>query len=311
MISIRQLPLALFALAAFAAPVSGQETQVFPPQGAYPHDSRPRRDGLVLGPAQGRPRNPRPGHSLSREVKLGPKSAPHGVIQGPDGAAWLTDSGLNAIVRVDPSSQEVNVWKLPQDTGYANLNTAVFDKDGIHWFPGQNALWSAQSKDRRDEGLKPPARPGSIRHHGNLEGDVYYASHRRQPHRPDRQDDRRGDRDRAADAGAGRPPGVVGLEGPHLGLGVECRSARALRSEDERLARMEAARRQAPGLRGLCRRARHRLSRTGARTRSSPSIPKRRHSRAIRTPNPTPTCARSSAGPARSGCWNPAPRGSW
>jgi hypothetical protein len=33
-------------------------------------------------------------------VALGSGSSPHGVIQGPDRAAWLTDGGQNAIVRV-------------------------------------------------------------------------------------------------------------------------------------------------------------------------------------------------------------------
>ena len=36
------------------------------------------------------------------EVPLGQGSAPHGVIVGPDGAPWITDSGQNAIVRVEP-----------------------------------------------------------------------------------------------------------------------------------------------------------------------------------------------------------------
>ena len=46
------------------------------------------------------------------EVKLGARSAPHGVIVGPDGAPWITDSGLNAIVRVDPVTQAVKAWPL-------------------------------------------------------------------------------------------------------------------------------------------------------------------------------------------------------
>src|SRR6187402_323201 len=36
------------------------------------------------------------------EVSLGPRSSPHGVIVGPDNAAWITDSGQNAIARYDP-----------------------------------------------------------------------------------------------------------------------------------------------------------------------------------------------------------------
>ena len=48
-----------------------------------------------------------------REVALGSGSAPHGVIVGPDGAPWITDGGLNAIVRVDPATSEVQTFPLP------------------------------------------------------------------------------------------------------------------------------------------------------------------------------------------------------
>ncbi len=60
------------------------------------------------------------------EVPLGDGSAPHGVIVGRDGAPWLTDSGLNAIVHVDPNTREVRRWPLPEDAANANLNTATF-----------------------------------------------------------------------------------------------------------------------------------------------------------------------------------------
>ena len=60
-------------------------------------------------------------------IPLGQGSAPHGVIIGPDGAAWVTDGGLNAIVRVDPATREVKSWKLPKDRANANLNTLAFD----------------------------------------------------------------------------------------------------------------------------------------------------------------------------------------
>src|SRR3954451_5560521 len=46
-------------------------------------------------------------------IPLGQGSAPHGVIIGPDGAPWITDGGLNAIVRVDPKSEEVKIFPLP------------------------------------------------------------------------------------------------------------------------------------------------------------------------------------------------------
>jgi virginiamycin B lyase len=74
-------------------------------------------------------------------VPLGRGSSPHGVIAGADGAPWLTDSGQNAIVRVDPKSRAVKVWPLPQGSSYANLNTAIFDAKGVHWFTGLSGIY--------------------------------------------------------------------------------------------------------------------------------------------------------------------------
>jgi virginiamycin B lyase len=59
------------------------------------------------------------------------------VIQGPDKAAWLTDGGLNAIVRVGWPDRSVRVYPLPAARRGANLNTASFDHDGDLWFTGQ------------------------------------------------------------------------------------------------------------------------------------------------------------------------------
>jgi len=63
------------------------------------------------------------------------------VIVGPDGAPWVTDGGLNAIVRVDPLTDEVVVFSLPPDRSNANLNTAAFDSSGRLWFTGQNGIY--------------------------------------------------------------------------------------------------------------------------------------------------------------------------
>jgi virginiamycin B lyase len=68
-------------------------------------------------------------------------SAPHGVIVGPDGAAWVTDGGLNAILRVDPVSGEVKRFPLPSGHPGASLNTAAFDRHGILWFTGQAGVY--------------------------------------------------------------------------------------------------------------------------------------------------------------------------
>src|SRR6266508_1981505 len=113
------------------------------PAGSHPHDVAPANDGTVWYTAQisgalGR-LNPTTGET--HHIPLGSGSSPHGVIIGPEGAPWITDSGLNAIVRVDPETEEVQVFPLPAESGYANLNTAVFDRDGILWFTGQNGVY--------------------------------------------------------------------------------------------------------------------------------------------------------------------------
>ena len=70
-------------------------------------------------------------------IGLGPGAAPHGVVVGPDGAAWVTEGGQNAIARVDAKDHRVQLWKLNGGPANANLNTPVFDKSGTLWFTGQ------------------------------------------------------------------------------------------------------------------------------------------------------------------------------
>jgi virginiamycin B lyase len=110
-------------------------------------------------------------------IPLGSKSSPHGVILGADGAPWLTDSGQNAIVRVDPKSRAVKSWPLPEGTGYANLNTAIFDKAGIHWFTGQSGYYGRLDPKSGDlKVFEAPKGRGPYGIHATPEGTVYYAS---------------------------------------------------------------------------------------------------------------------------------------
>ncbi|HZD55122.1 MAG TPA: hypothetical protein VE136_00240 [Anaerolineales bacterium] len=124
-----------------AAAPSLQEFSV--PGGSHPHDVAPAADGSVWYTAQrsgelGR-LDPSTGETV--HIPLGPGSAPHGVIIGPEDAPWITDGGLNAIVRVDPQSEAVQTFPLPSDRGNANLNTAAFDGNGVLWFTGQNGIY--------------------------------------------------------------------------------------------------------------------------------------------------------------------------
>jgi virginiamycin B lyase len=103
------------------------------------HDVAPAPDGGVWFSAQasGHLGWFEPSTGRTELVPLGSGSSPHGVIQGPDRAAWLTDSGQNAIVRVSWPDRKVTAFPLPAGTPWTNLNTATFDRDGDLWFTGQ------------------------------------------------------------------------------------------------------------------------------------------------------------------------------
>jgi len=113
------------------------------PPGTHPHDVAPAHDGTVWYTAQATGKLGRldPKTGKTTEIPLGDGSAPHGVIVGPDGAPWITDGGLNAIVRVDPETSAVRSFPLPASNGYANLNTATFDRRGMLWFTGQGGVY--------------------------------------------------------------------------------------------------------------------------------------------------------------------------
>src|SRR5574341_737432 len=114
---------------ALALAVEIQEFEV--PAGSHPHDVAPAQDGWVWYTAQrqGALGKLDPATGEYYQIPLGAGSAPHGVIVGPEGDAWVTDSGLNAMVRVDADTNDVIVYTLPKAAGYANLNTAAFDRN--------------------------------------------------------------------------------------------------------------------------------------------------------------------------------------
>ncbi|MDT8307266.1 MAG: lyase, partial [Anaerolineae bacterium] len=118
-----------------------------------------------------------PATGETRHVALGAGSAPHGVIVGPDGAPWVTDSGLNAIVRVDPGTEAVQLYPLPAERGSANLNTATFDGAGVLWFTGQNGFYGRLDLAVGEvELFDAPRGRGPYGITTTPEGTVYYAS---------------------------------------------------------------------------------------------------------------------------------------
>src|SRR5690349_14414576 len=101
----------------------GLDLQEYPVQpGSHPHDAVPDGNGYVwyTGQANGTMGRLDPATGEYIVVPIGERSAPHGVIIGPDSGVWVTDGGLNAIVRVDLASLEIQVFPLPADKPNAN-----------------------------------------------------------------------------------------------------------------------------------------------------------------------------------------------
>jgi virginiamycin B lyase len=112
------LGVALIALPGLA---QTPQTKSYPLKGVSIHDVAPGLGGQVWWTAQ------QDGAlgildlktGATKTVALGPNSAPHGVIQGKDGKAWITDGGQNAIVSYDPRprrSQSSSSRKKPAAT---------------------------------------------------------------------------------------------------------------------------------------------------------------------------------------------------
>src|SRR5271165_2006295 len=154
--------------------------QTFPVlAGSGPHDVYPAPDGAVWFTAQSAGKlgrlDPRTGKSDL--IALGPGAAPHGVIIGPDGAPWITEGGQNAIARVDPVTRAVKLFPLPKEFGYANLNTATFDRKGILWFTGQNGVYGrVDPASGKVDAWKAPKGVGPYGITTTPGGDVWYAS---------------------------------------------------------------------------------------------------------------------------------------
>ena len=72
---------------------------------------------------------------------------------------------------------EVKKWPLPKDTGYTNLNTAIFDNAGIHWFTGQSGYYGRLDPKSGDlKVFDAPKGRGPYGIHATPDGTVYFAS---------------------------------------------------------------------------------------------------------------------------------------
>jgi virginiamycin B lyase len=147
----RREALGVIGAAALGAALPFTAAAQLPRQQAWPlntrrrtgiHDLAPASDAGVWFTAQasGHLGYFNPATGTTELISLGLGSSPHGVIQGPDKAAWITDGGQQAIVRVGWPDRAVKLFPLPEGTPYANLNTCAFDGEGDLWFTGQSGV---------------------------------------------------------------------------------------------------------------------------------------------------------------------------
>ena len=162
-----------------AQPARMQSWPLVTPRPTGIHDLAPAPDGGVWFTAQ------RSGHlgwfdpksGRSELIALGSGSAPHGVIPGPDQAAWITDGGQNAIVRVGWPDRAVRVFPLPGGAPYANLNTGAFDGSGELWFTGQaGVVGRLKPKSGRVSLKQAPRGPGPYGICATPSGDGWWCS---------------------------------------------------------------------------------------------------------------------------------------
>jgi virginiamycin B lyase len=179
---------ALRALAGTAALACWPAARAAPAMQSWPlgtphrtgiHDVAPAPDGGVWFTAQrsGELGWFDPKSARAELIPLGKDSAPHGVVRGPDSAAWITDGGQNAIVRVGWPGRDVRSWPLPAGTPWANLNTPTFDVDGDLWFTGQGGWIGHLAPARGRMRVWPaPRGPGAYGICTTPRGDVWWCS---------------------------------------------------------------------------------------------------------------------------------------
>ncbi len=143
------------------------------------HDLAPAPDGGVWFTAQASGHlgwfEPKTGRT--ELIALGSGSSPHGVIQGPDQSAWITDSGQNAIARVSWPDRAVQLFPLPRGSAYANLNTCAFDGGGDLWFTGQAGVVGKVAVKTGEVTVRPaPRGRGPYGICGTPSGEVWWCS---------------------------------------------------------------------------------------------------------------------------------------
>jgi len=95
--------------------------------------------GLAQGSGTSASSKPKSGQGgYSSRSAAAPRARRHSRQRG---APCSPIGGQNAHRARRSENARGEVWKLPEDSGYTHLNTAIFDRAGIHWFTGQSGIY--------------------------------------------------------------------------------------------------------------------------------------------------------------------------
>ena len=150
------------------------------PAGTHPHDVAPAGDGGVWYTAQDSGQlgwlNPKNGQSRLTAARLAaPRpTASSSVPTARRGSQTAASTRSSASI---PGRGSVRRFPLPASTGYANLNTATFDRRGVLWFTGQSGIYGRlDPKVGKVRVFRAPRGEGPYGITTTPAGNVYYAS---------------------------------------------------------------------------------------------------------------------------------------
>ena len=115
-----------------------------------------------------------------REYPVPAGSRPHDVAPARDGGVWYTAQGSGELGWLDPKTGRTRAagrHGRAASSGYANLNTAVFDRRGLLWFTGQSGIYGRlDPKTGAMRVFRAPLGTGPYGITTTPKGRVFYAS---------------------------------------------------------------------------------------------------------------------------------------
>ncbi|MDH4582765.1 lyase [Pseudomonas sp. BN415] len=149
------------------------------PPGTGPRDVAPATDGRVWFTAQrlGAVGLLDPLTGRAQLIPLGTGASPRALVVDPEGAAWVADPGLDALVRVDPEDLAVRTFPLKGTAAGTGLEGLAQDRNGDLWFTGQRGFFGCFRPASSSVHVWPaPGGPGPNGITVTPNGEVWYAN---------------------------------------------------------------------------------------------------------------------------------------